>query len=740
MKGARMMMKKVFAVLLAFAVQFTIWPALSTASGEELKIVPEPVSAITVNSKTISSQQAMEIFCSTFPEITANRNLVAELDEYAGNSLWRIYEADPIGLHSYRGQQVGGQIDAATGEIQSFNYNPGPDYYQCQRVTLTREQAKALALKFLQEKQPVKYEQLLLRDDLPASIPSRYLNLSYTFNWQRQVNGTAIDYDSISVGVNAYTGQITQYHCNWHELELPVEKNLISPQLMAQQLQEQIDLLPCYTEELDSMGQRTGRMVPSYRLNISAQLVDARTGQFLDYLGRQLGDTVPRLYEQDFVPLLNAPAINQTPQPQNYVDPEAALQAAWNFFSQMGYNGPIRKSGSGGSSGGGIKEEHWSYSLQNPNEGRLRVEVNAYTGEVIGFNDEDYSNTLIEPVMSYAQGRDLALAAIEKYDPDKVEQVAFCQSNWEDDRGYYHYQFVRLVNGIPYNRDSINITLDGSTGKVASYLKQWRPVQCEALPPLQDPQLIKNKLWSTQNLQLSYILARDDQYVPLGESIPVYIIPYTEFNAVSGEALISSQAPQPGQDEAEPWKDHWAAPSLSLLKSNGLTPESTAPDEAMTRREILKILVLATNPRDYYGDEQKIELALADIAPDDPDLSIFKLAIQRNIIANTGEFRPDEALSREELAIWLVNSLGLQEIARIPNRIDTPFRDAGQIAAHKSNYLGLVFGLGLLTPDSKGNIRPQEKVSWAQMASVAGRLAPRALAYPGPSIIGRTLW
>jgi hypothetical protein len=109
MKGARMMMKKVFAVLLAFAVQFTIWPALSTASGEELKIVPEPVSAITVNSKTISSQQAMEIFCSTFPEITANRNLVAELDEYAGNSLWRIYEADPIGLHSYRGQQVGGQ-------------------------------------------------------------------------------------------------------------------------------------------------------------------------------------------------------------------------------------------------------------------------------------------------------------------------------------------------------------------------------------------------------------------------------------------------------------------------------------------------------------------------------------------------------------------------------------------------------------------------------------------------------
>lgn len=726
MKGERMMRKRILAALLAVALQLTVWPGMATAAVDAVKVDKGTVPASTENPEIISSKQALEIFYSAFPEITGDRNLAAELEDYTGSPFWRIYEADPGGLRSYR-EQVGGQINAATGEIQSFNYNPGSDYYRGQTVTLTRQQAKAVAQQFLQEKQPQKYAQLLLRDDMLTPIPGRNLNLCYISSWQRLVNGIAIDYDSVAVGVNAYTGQVTQYYCSWHELELPAGNGLIPADAMAKQLQEQIDLVPCYAYEQDSMGQRTGKMVPAYRLNINAQLVDARTGKYLDYRGQQQGEAIPRLYEQDFVPVVNAPAINEASHPQVYVDPEVALQAARDFFRQMGHNGEIRKSGSGSSSGDGTWEEHWSYSLQDSNNSQLRVEVNAFTGEVIGFSDEDYYGAKAEPVMSYAQGQHLALAAIEKFDPDKVKQVAFCRSNWEDDRGYYHYQFVRLLNGIPYNRDSINITLDGGQGKVVSYLKQWRPIQCEALPALQDPQLIKDKLWSAENLKLSYILARDDQYVPTGESIPVYAITYTEYNAVTGEVLRNYQPPQPTKDESEPWTTHWAAPFLSLLKNNGLLSETMSPDEAMTRREILKILVLATNPRDYYGDGQQIELALNDIAEADPDLSIFKQAIQRDIIPNSGDFLPEQALSREDLAIWLVNSLGYREIGEITNRIETPFQDAGQISAHKSNYVGLASGLGLLTPDANGNFRPQERVTWAQMASTAGRLAPRAL-------------
>ncbi len=724
------------AVVLAVAVQLTALPALATAAVDSVEIVKKPIPASTETIEVISSKQALEIFCSAFPEITEGRNLVAEFEDYAGNSVWRIHEAEQGGLRPSQGQRVSGQIDAASGEVQSMYYNPGDDYYQGKTVTFTREQAQVVARQFLQEKQPQKYAQIQLRDDMVAPFPSRNLNLCYIFNWQRLVNGAAIDFDSISVGVNAYTGAVTQYACSWHELELPAGNDLIPAADMANKLQEQIELIPCYIDEQDSMGQRTGRVVPAYRLNINAPLVDARTGHFLDYRGRRQGDAIPRLYEQAFVPVINAPALNEPLEPEAYVNPEVAMQAARDFFSLMGYTDQIRKSGSGGSSGGGIREEHWSYSLQDPEKhhSHLRVEVNAFTGKVIGFSDEDYDGISSEPVMTYAKGKDLAQAAIRKFDPDKVEQVAFCQTNWEDDRGYYHYQFVRLVNGIPFNRDGINITLDGSNGKIRAYLKQWRPVQCEVLPHLQDPQMIKDKLWSAESLKFSYILARDEQYMTLGESIPAYLIPYTVFNAVTGEVLNNSQLSQLSKDKSEPWSAHWAAPALSLLNNNGLLSDTVQPDKAMTRREILKVLVVATNPRDYREDEQQIEVSLADIPQDDPDLSVFKLAIQRGIIPSAGAFLPDQPLSREDLAIWLVNSLGFQEIAEMPNRIDTPFRDVGQISANKPNYVGLVSGLGLLTPDSAGNFRPQEEVSWAQMALVAGRLAPRALRQPGSSI------
>ncbi len=726
--------RKILAVMLAVAMQLTALPGMATAAVDSVEIVNKPIAVSAETTEIISSKQAVEIFCSAFPEITGGRKLVAEFDNYAGNSVWRIHETVQGGLRPSQGQQVSGQIDATSGEVQSMQYIPGKDYYQGKTVSLTREQAQVVAQQFLQKKQPQKYAQLQIRDDMVTPFPSRNLNLCYIFNWQRLVNGTVIDYDNISVGVNAYTGAVTQYNCSWHELELPAENGLIPAADMAHMLQAQIDLIPCYTDEQDSSGQRTGRMVPAYRLNINAPLVDARTGRFLDYQGRQQGNTVPRLYEQAFVPVVNAPALDESPESEEYVDPEVAMQAAQDFFGQMGYTDQIRKSGGGGSAGGGIREEHWSYSLQDSakHNSHLRVEVNAFTGEVIGFSDEDYGGAKIDPVMTYAKAQELALAAIRKYDPDKVDQVAFCQTNWEDDRGYYHYQFVRLVNGIPFDRDSINITLDGSNGKIVHYLKRWHPVQCEVLPPLQDPQIIKDKLWSAESLKLSYILARDEHYVPIGGSIPAYLIPYTQFNAITGEVLTNAQPPQLTKDEPEPWSHHWAAPALSLLRYNGLFSQTVRPDEAMTRREILKVLVPATAPQFYQEDGQQIEVVLADIPKDDPDLVIFKLAIQRGIIPPAGEFRPDQPLSREDLAIWLVNSLGLQEIAAIPNRIDTPFRDIGQISANKCNYVGLVYGLGLLTPDSSGDFRPQEKVSWAQMASVAGRLAPRALEQPGP--------
>ncbi|MDD3364646.1 MAG: S-layer homology domain-containing protein [Syntrophomonas sp.] len=82
-------------------------------------------------------------------------------------------------------------------------------------------------------------------------------------------------------------------------------------------------------------------------------------------------------------------------------------------------------------------------------------------------------------------------------------------------------------------------------------------------------------------------------------------------------------------------------------------------------------------------------------------------------------------MSREDLAVWLVNSLGYHDVAAIKNRIETPFKDTDQIAPDKANYVGLVEGLGLLGADENNYFHPQAAITWAEMANAAARLAAR---------------
>jgi hypothetical protein len=137
------------------------------------------------------------------------------------------------------------------------------------------------------------------------------------------------------------------------------------------------------------------------------------------------------------------------------------------------------------------------------------------------------------------------------------------------------------------------------------------------------------------------------------------------------------------------------------------------------------VLVIATNPWVRYGEEQPVEIKLSDIGSNDSDLAFFKLAVKRGIIPGEGKFNPQSSMSREELAVWLINSLGYQEIALMSNHIETPVKDKARISPDKQNYVGLAYGLGLMNPDQNGYWYPQQNVNWAQMAVIAGHLAYR---------------
>ncbi|MGI6435265.1 MAG: hypothetical protein ACOX0F_07890 [Syntrophomonadaceae bacterium] len=85
---------------------------------------------------------------------------------------------------------------------------------------------------------------------------------------------------------------------------------------------------------------------------------------------------------------------------------------------------------------------------------------------------------------------------------------------------------------------------------------------------------------------------------------------------------------QKGGNTRAPFAQQWSAPALAMLNENGLFTGAVNPDETITRREALKAVLVATNPRAYYSYARGKEVQLDDITKEDPDLESFALAVK----------------------------------------------------------------------------------------------------------------
>ena len=94
------------------------------------------------------------------------------------------------------------------------------------------------------------------------------------------------------------------------------------------------------------------------------------------------------------------------------------------------------------------------------------------------------------------------------------------------------------------------------------------------------------------------------------------------------------------------------------------------------------------------------------------------------ILPKEGSFAPDKPLDRKTLAAWLVNAARYGEVAGIPNRITSPFTDLETLSVREQNYIGLAYGLGLMRGDGIGKFRPDDPVTWEELAAAVIRALP----------------
>ena len=221
-----------------------------------------------------------------------------------------------------------------------------------------------------------------------------------------------------------------------------------------------------------------------------------------------------------------------------------------------------------------------------------------------------------------------------------------------------------MLNGIPFDRDNITVTISQQTGELLGYHIRWRPVQCRSLNQMLDQTRVQAILTQQLNIELVHMSTLDKNYKETGEPRLAYLISRPRVDAHSGAMIYGGKIDPTANSSKAPFASHWSAPALSMLNENGLLTDTINPDEAITRREALKAVLTSTNPRAYYSYARSKQVELVDIKADDPDYETFALAANRELFPR-GQFNPEGYINREELAVWVIKSLGYDNIAQI---------------------------------------------------------------------------
>lgn len=148
-------------------------------------------------------------------------------------------------------------------------------------------------------------------------------------------------------------------------------------------------------------------------------------------------------------------------------------------------------------------------------DGSLHAEVDATTGDILYFNqwERPLKPSFKLPVLSVGDAEKIATDLISKlagkYQSEMKlvnnDQQVFTLNNSQPFT--YNFHWVRIVNGIPFPGNGVNVSVSGADGQVISYNNNWTPdLVFPAASNLISPEKASQVFTDTPMLELQYFL------------------------------------------------------------------------------------------------------------------------------------------------------------------------------------------------------------------------------------------
>jgi hypothetical protein len=394
------------------------------------------------------------------------------------------------------GGNFSAQVDASTGEIISMNNwknnpKPGPIV---QIPSIQASAAQDIAVKLVTSLANSKLAELQLLPMDNTNIPlSNYGPVGYTVRWQRLVNDIPFANDGITVQVNTLDGEIMSYAMNWTPLtQIPAANGVISPS-KAEECFQNAPILelqyftPPPMRPLSSGEKQDIKLV--YQLNNSypSGAIDALTGEpvkvnYGDYYGYSSKGRYGGMGDAMSVPQHEAAVLTPAEQTEIAKSTQLISQdeavAAVNRWVSIPDTLVLRGSNLGT---GGLSEDsrvwnlNWNDSENKPEEQPqyMSARVDAVTGELLGFDLSYPGPNTDKPVIERNQAQTIAEDFIQQIQTSHFKEIKLLDDSLPMDKGYsdnglQRFNYYRVVNGIPYHGNGINITVGTVSKKLST--------------------------------------------------------------------------------------------------------------------------------------------------------------------------------------------------------------------------------------------------------------------------------
>lgn len=649
-------------------------------------------------------------------------------------------------------------VDAETGKIlQMYRNENEPDSVQTYPPKVDWKQARSIAEQLIAKQFPDKAKQIRYNDEAERNSrsPLNY-RVNYSLKFDRVVSGIPFYDNYIAVNMNG-NGEITGMEYRWDDqLKFAPADRMINLEQAYNDIRDSLQMKPRYKTVY---GYRTypapdgeRQIVLSYDPVNYMPFYNALTGELIDYQGNKQEPGT----KEDFQPVTPRPLADPPAVLGKELTQEEALKILRDTFQMpadlnldnVSYNenwGDSRAPVWNFNWNRQGKEPFWAYGA-----------VNAKTGEIVNYSEENpriYNRSQeddFKQKFSAEAAEKIAVEQLKKLYPSKTNQVYMGEKYWEknseniDKLREFSFNFQRLANGIPVMDQQISITISAETGKLTRVYLNWNDsVEFPKPTGIVDENEAKAIYLKNAEIKLHYLKTRKDVYRPYpleagtpGSSqqeepaVPVYSLKLYDYrepvyiDAFKGE-WVSMQSGEIVKIPVAPAdiKGNWAEKELKLMveyRAIDVGEDGKVyPNKIITRGEMVKMILLASNPDPYYYQKMSYGMAeksasFADVSNSSKYFVYVETAVQQGLLDKSEkQFRPEEEVTRSELASLIVKALRFDKLAKVEGLFNLDVKDAESV--QKKGEAAIVTRLGIIDPVN-GAFNADGKVSRAQAA------------------------